>query len=61
MGCGLSICHNKQCVKGGHAKLSSNEAAAQALKFLKEQAQICEIFGKFLIDISTQLSDLRIF
>lgn len=48
-GCGLSICHNKQCVKGGHTKLPSNEAAAQALKFLKEEAQICEIIGIFLL------------
>jgi len=44
-GCGRSICNNKQCVKGGHVKLSSDEAAALALHFLKEQAQICDILG----------------
>ena len=42
-------------MKGGHAQLPSNEAAAQALKFLKEQAQICEILGILLINILTRL------
>ena len=41
-GCGRPNCSNKQCVSGGFNALPCNQAAAMAIKFLFEKAQICE-------------------
>ncbi|KXJ10271.1 ubiquitin-protein ligase E3A [Exaiptasia diaphana] len=49
-GCGMTDCNNENCASNGRLKLSSNDAAALALKLFHEKAQLCIHRGCFFTE-----------